>query len=220
LCVGVVVTGVVGWAWGVGASVALLGLFGAAAVAVALFIRRRWRRLRQLRQQATIEFCDALAAELAAGLPVLVALRHASEIWPEWKPLSAAVGMGTDVPETLRALAGQPGAQGLGAIAASWEVAGHSGAALSEVLERIGQVLRSDEEARAEIAAALGPTRSTARLLAVLPAFGIALGSSMGADPLGFLIHTPVGRGCLITGLLLAGAGLWWVERLVESAEA
>jgi tight adherence protein B len=105
-------------------------------------------------------------------------------------------------------------------VAAAWDVAGHTGAGLAAVLDTIGGALRHDQEARAEAAAALGPTRATARLLAVLPIFGIAMGTSMGADPIGFLSHTGVGRVCFAFGVLLALGGLWWVERLARSAEA
>jgi tight adherence protein B len=41
----------------------------------------------------------------------------------------------------------------------------------------------------------------------------------MGADPVGFLLHTALGVGCLVFGLLLAAAGVFWVERLAASAE-
>ena len=58
-------------------------------------------------------------------------------------------------------------------------------AALAVVLDRIGVGLRDEEEARAEVAASLAPARATAKLLAGLPVFGLALGMSMGARPLG-----------------------------------
>jgi hypothetical protein len=90
---------------------------------------------------------------------------------------------------------------------------------LSLVLDSIAGSLRSDEDLRAEVTAALGPARSTARLLAVLPVFGLVLGTSMGAHPLGFLLQTAAGWFCLVGGALLAVAGMWWVERLVRAVE-
>jgi tight adherence protein B len=107
----------------------------------------------------------------------------------------------------------------MGSIAAGWEVAGSAGAALAGVLERIAAGLRSDEDARAEVVACLGPVRATAKLLAVLPVFGLALGSSMGARPVGFLVSTGPGVACLGAGLVLVSVGVLWVERLASSAE-
>jgi tight adherence protein B len=118
----------------------------------------------------------------------------------------------------LRALADRPGAEGLRAIAAGWTVAAHSGSSLARVLDRLVEGLRDESAARAEIEAALEPPRVTARMLAVLPAFGVALGTAIGADPVSFLLRTAPGRLCLLGGLLLALAGIAWVERLAASA--
>jgi tight adherence protein B len=168
---------------------------------------------------AVIELCDGLAAELHAGLAVLSALERASTGSPEWKRLAAAARLGGDLPSCLRAASREPGCSALRAVAAACDVAGHSGAGLAVVLDSIAGSLRSDEDLRAEVTAALGPARSTARLLAVLPVFGLVLGTSMGAHPLGFLLQTAAGWFCLVGGALLAVAGMWWVERLVRAVE-
>jgi tight adherence protein B len=90
---------------------------------------------------------------------------------------------------------------------------------LAQVLDRLAAGLRSDDEARAEVTAALGPPRATAKMLAVLPVFGLVLGSSMGARPIDFLLHTGPGLGCLLGGVCLALLGVSWVERLATAAE-
>jgi tight adherence protein B len=113
----------------------------------------------------------------------------------------------------------EPGADGLRALAAGWRVASSTGAGLADVVERVATGLRADEDARAEVTASLGPPRATAKMLAVLPVFGLALGSSMGADPVAFLLDTGFGLACLLLGLLLAGAGVLWVEKLAAAAE-
>jgi tight adherence protein B len=182
-----------------------------------------WRRreARSRSRVAVIEFCDALSAELEAGLPAVTAMERAGA---SWLPLSGVVNaarLGDDVAEALRSAASStPGAEGLRSVAAAWDVAAHSGAALAVVLARVGAGLRCDEEAHSEVIAALGPPRATAKMLAVLPLFGIALGVSMGTDPLSFLLQTTVGSVCLVTGTAMALAGLWWVERLASAVEA
>ncbi len=56
-------------------------------------------------------------------------------------------------------------------------------------------------------------------MLACLPLVGIAMGQSMGADPLSFLLGTSWGLGCLSAGVVLALTGVWWVELLASAAE-
>jgi tight adherence protein B len=50
--------------------------------------------------------------------------------------------------------------------------------------------------------------------LAVLPLIGVLMAASTGANPVGFLLGSPVGRLCLFAGVGLDAAGLWWIERL------
>ena len=64
-----------------------------------------------------------------------------------------------------------------------------------------------------------GP-RATARMLSGLPLIGIALGMLLGADPVGFLLGSPVGLGCLVTGVVLTAVGMWWTNRIAARVEA
>ena len=200
------------WWWvgrngGVGIVVMLL-----AGGLIALLVHRlvegvRTRRIRRQRSRAVIELCDALAAELRAGLPAVVAIERAVAIWPAWSAVVTAARLGGDVPGTLRAAGAAPGARGLRAVAAGWEVAERTGAALADVLDHIGAGLRSDDDARSEVVASLAPPRATAKMLAVLPAFGLALGAAMEAHPVDFLLHTTVGLGCLGGGIIFGAPG-------------
>ena len=207
--------------WGSGVQVLLLVGMGSAVVIVVkrLVDAAHARRARAHRSSAVIEFCDALGAELRAGLPPVAAIERAAVVWPPWSPVVTAARLGGDVPGALRAASEQPGSDGLRAVAAAWEVAERSGAALAEVLDQIAVGLRSDDDARAEVVAALAPPRATAKMLAGLPVFGLGLGYSMNADPLDFLLHTTAGLGCLGAGVGLALVGLWWVERLADAVE-
>ncbi len=178
------------------------------------------RRVRRQRACAVIEFCDALAAELRAGLPAVAAIERAVAVWPAWSAVATASRLGGDVAGTLRVAGAEPGAGGLRAVAAAWQVAECSGAALADVLDQIGAGLRSDEDARSEVIASLAPPRATAKMLAVLPVFGLGLGTAMEARPVDFLLRTTVGLGCLGGGVVLALVGLLWVERLADAVEA
>ncbi|MGH3447304.1 MAG: type II secretion system F family protein [Nocardioidaceae bacterium] len=206
-----------------GAPVRLLVLV-LAGLGTSLIVQRlvrawRLRGLRRRRQRAAIEMCDALAAEMSGGVPAVTAIERSCAVRGEWLPVATAARLGGDIGQALRRCGSAPGAEGLAAVAAAWEVAAHSGAALAVVLERVAAALRSDDEARSEVLAALGPPRATAKMLAVLPIFGLALGASMGAHPVHFLLGTTVGLGCLALGVMLALTGVWWVERLAGQAE-
>lgn len=206
-----------------GSGVRILVLSSGALVAAIVVARlasgSRLRRTRRQRQLVVIEFCDALAAEMQAGAAAGVAAERASRSWPELASVASAARLGGDLAQALRERAAVPGFEGLRAVAAAWEVAVHSGAVLAGVLDRVVAGLRADDEARAEVTAALGPPRATAKMLAVLPVFGLALGASMEARPLQFLLHTNVGVACLAAGVALALGGVLWVERLATSAE-
>jgi tight adherence protein B len=83
----------------------------------------------------------------------------------------------------------------------------------------LSRALRDDDDVRREVAASLGPTRATGRLLAILPVFGLGLGYSMGADPLSVLLGTTFGSLCLAAGASLAAGGLLWIDRIADRAE-
>jgi tight adherence protein B len=166
-----------------------------------------------------IEACGVLASDLRAGRVPGDALTSAATICPELGPAAMAARLGDDVPAALDLAAATPGASGLRALGAGWRVAQQSGAALAAVAERIADALRGEEQVRRQVVAGLAGTRATGRLLAGLPVLGLGLGYAVGAHPLDFLTGTLIGWLCLSAGLILAGAGMAWIERLADSRE-
>ena len=132
---------------------------------------------------------------------------------------AAACRMGGDVAGALRAAALKPWAENLDELAAAWEVCERSGAPMARVLDRLGDGIRDERETQREISAGLGPAKATARLMAVLPLFGLGMGVSMGARPVHILLDTVVGSLCLAAGAALACAGVWWVDQIAARAE-
>ncbi|MFI2687383.1 type II secretion system F family protein [Streptomyces sp. NPDC018586] len=131
----------------------------------------------------------------------------------------AAARFGGDVPGALVEAAREPGAEGLLGLAACWRVAVDRGAGLAAGLERLEGALRVERDQRADLNAQLAGARSTAAMLAGLPALGLLMGSALGAEPLRVLLHTGAGLGCLVAGGVLEGAGVWWALRIVRGAE-
>lgn len=206
-------------------------LVGVAALPLAgRALRRTAARAAEERGAAAVSaLCGTVAGDLRAGRPPHVALVDAVESagWarsPELaraaRLLLSAARFGGDVPLGLReASRSHPGAHGLAAVAACWQVAVDGGAGLAAALDRVAAALRADADQRDDLRAQLAGPRSTAVLLALLPLFGIVLGAGLGADPSGVLLHTHVGQFCLLTGGLLEWAGLAWTARIIRTAE-
>ena len=195
------------------------------AVAVLAFGARQWRmglrrqRLRE-RRRLVSEAIGLMSAELRAGILPQRALAGLALEFDFLAPAARAADLGGDVPAALRAGADETGAELLGELAGAWLVAERSGAPLVRVLDRLEETARADLEIEREVESGLAPARATGRLMAVLPVFGLALGSGMGGDPVAILLGTFPGVLCLAAGCGLACAGIAWVERIAASAEA
>ncbi|MBG0853502.1 type II secretion system F family protein [Streptomyces spinoverrucosus] len=217
---------VVGLVLGVLGSSVLPVVAGAAGVPVLRRVRLAGevRRARERRGDAVIALCSALAGEVRAGRQpgeaLLRAARDSGGLGDTEAPVLAAARFGGDVPGALAVAARQPGADGLLGLAACWRVAVDQGAGLAAGLDRLEAALRAERDQRAEFRAQLAGSRSTAVMLAALPALGILLGTALGADPLHVLLHTGAGLVCLLVGGVLEGVGLWWALRIVRGAEA
>ncbi|MGC5034086.1 type II secretion system F family protein [Streptomyces sp. DT190] len=207
-----------------GASVLPL-LLGAAGVPLLRRARlaSRARRDREVRADAVIALCGALAGEVRAGRQpgeaLLRAARDCGGLAETRATVLAAARFGGDVPDALATAARQPGAEGLRGLAACWRVAVDQGAGLAAGLDRLATALRAERDQRSDLRAQLAGARATAVMLAGLPALGLLIGTTLGADPLHVLLHTPAGLGCLLVGGALEASGVWWVLRIVRGAE-
>ncbi|MFE1027161.1 type II secretion system F family protein [Streptomyces sp. NPDC058818] len=220
------------WSFAAGLLLAVLGssvlpvVVGAAGVPVLRRTRLagRARRAREHRRDGVIALCGALAGEVRAGRQpgeaLLCAAHDSGGLGEAQAAVLAAARFGGDVPGALAAAARQPGAEGLRGLAACWRVAVDQGAGLAAGLDRLEGALRAERDQRADLRAQLAGARATAVMLAGLPVLGLLLGFALGADPLHVLLHTGPGLGCLLVGGVLEGLGVWWVTRIVRSAEA
>ena len=186
--------------------------------------RALWRRHRRAREaesnaEHTVEVCDLLAAELAAGRTPTAALDEAAVTWAALRPVADASRLGGDVPGAFRAVARSPGADGLRLLAAAWAVSHRTGAGLRSATRRVAATVRADQATRRVVAGELASARATARLLAALPLLALLTGSGAGGDPWSFLLLTPWGLACLGAGLALGFAGLWWIELIARGTD-
>jgi tight adherence protein B len=182
-------------------------------------LRRRRRRSVE-RRAAVIELCDGFGAELVAGRSPEIALTHAaSTVDPELHALLAAASADGDIAAVLDRASELPGAEGLRLLAGCWRIGAERGGTFAVVVDGLAAALRDEGAHRAELDAQLAGPRATARLLAVLPLLGLAMAAVLGARPLAFLVGTLPGMACLLAGIALDAAGVWWTRRLTANAE-
>jgi Flp pilus assembly protein TadB len=97
---------------------------------------------------------------------------------------------------------------------AALTLAERTGAPLAELLDRVEADARAADRVAAGLTAQSAGARATALLLAGLPGAGLALGVTIGADPVHVLLHEPVGAACALGALALQLTGLAWSQRL------
>ena len=195
---------------------AVIALASAWAVA-GILRRRREARVADRRAGEVLALSEAMAADLSAGQPPLLVLQRAADEWPEFAPVAVAGQMGADVPMALRELARRPGGQQLWIVAATWQVAHHTGAGLAGALARAADTMRAERRTARLVATELAAARATARMLALLPVGVLVMGMGIGGDPVGFLTGSSVGVGILAAGLALCFLGLRWLEHIADS---
>jgi tight adherence protein B len=192
------------------AVVALSAVAGTAG----LVHRARAARAAEQRRRHVVDVAEALVGELRAGQPVITGLEHCVEIWTELDSVVSTARLGADVPAALRRLARLPGAEGLRDVAAAWQVSERSGTGLATAMAQVAETARSQQATRHLVQGELASAQATARLVALLPVASLAMSAGIGGDPWHFLFGTAVGVACLGAGLLLAFAGLLWIDRI------
>lgn len=182
----------------VGGPVAAVVLLTYSALGVRALVRRVRGRRAAVALAALLDDLCGLASDLRAGLPPAASATVAGP---------ARSGHGTANLGRIRDLT-----------AAVWRLAERTGAPAADLVERIETDARTADRAKASAAAEAAGAQLTAMLLAALPLGGIALGYSLGADPVDVLLHSPLGAGCAIGAVLLQSAGLLWTDRLMSGA--
>jgi tight adherence protein B len=199
-----------------------VGLAVAMAAAVGLWCAARAARRASARMSAR-DLSAALRlvrGELDAGSSATVSLKAGTGVAGvhrrAFEAAATALADGRDVAAAVTAAGGEPE---LIVIAQAWQLAGTLGMPLSGVLARVDDDVQARRDQARLVAAALAGPRSSAILLAGLPALGLILGLAMGARPMHVLLDTSAGRILLCIGVLLDGLGVMWTARLISSAE-
>jgi tight adherence protein B len=211
----------------VGAVTSVVVVCAAAGVAL-LVVRSRQRSNDRESRVGIVDLCRAMAAELRAGRPSSEAFAAAVAGCPE--PLKVvlrpAVAVGrrgdhaelADAVDVVASIRGRPDLDGLRRISACWRVAAVSGAALAPAIDRVADALQDEIDLSRDVASILAGPRATVQLLAALPVVGLVLGTAIGARPVGFLLQSGPGLGCLCTAIALDIVGVAWARRIAVRA--
>ncbi|HIV57520.1 MAG TPA: hypothetical protein H9902_06145 [Candidatus Stackebrandtia faecavium] len=194
-----------------GAMIAAAGLSGMAAGPVAAGLAlaylcwalRAWRRMRARQQQTQHEHEARHAISLAAA-----DLHSGAACAPVLNKVTAVLA-----PDASRR--GRVTRERVEAIR---DVAERTGAPAARLIELLADELRAQTRGRAAVIAQTAGSLASAKLLAALPIVGIALGESIGAQPLAFLLYTPIGAACAAATVALQALGLKWAERIESRA--
>lgn len=205
-----------GGACGAAVLVARLGQTTTAITAVIVvasgawwWARRRRHRRADSQERARVAFFDALSGYLEAGAsPDSAIALAASNAKPVHEEAARALAL---------ELTQQPGAES-DPVARLWATAQTRGLPTARLVEQVRLRIEHQLRHRERITSALGGARSTAVVLSLLPLAGIALGSGMGADPIGILFGGGTGGWLLVGGVTLIAVGLGWSTAIIDRA--
>ncbi|HEY0117885.1 MAG TPA: type II secretion system F family protein [Cellulomonas sp.] len=166
-----------------------------------------------------------LAAALVEVASLLRAGAAPADAWslvlgspvPDRVPTAAQLSVMTGGERAARRARGSPGPS-LHAVIVAARVADELGAPLADVLEQVAAAIAAQAEAAADAEAALAGPRSSARVLAWLPLFGVVLGTVLGANPARVLLGGGLGSAAGALGVMLILVGRWWSGALLRRA--
>jgi len=199
---------------------------GAAAAALAAAAPRwaigRMRRNRRRRFDEQLpDLLLSLAGALRAGSGLQAALRHIVAQSPA--PLSQEFGlmlreqrMGLGFEQALAQLYRRMPSEGVGLVAASLNVAAHSGGNLAETLERIAATLRARQHLLGRVRALTSQGRLQAWVMACLPILLAGVLDRLDPEAMALLWRHPAGWAVLAVIAVLETAGILFIRRIVD----
>lgn len=204
----------------------------AAALLLAATAVHHWQALRTRRRvRATREvlagWLGHLVADLQAGARPADALARATAELDEQAPpaVAEAIAAGTaqarwGTSPAATFLAAADHAPDLASVGHLWELAERHGVKLAGLLSQIRDRLSARNSHDDATAASLNGPQASALILMALPLAGLAMGTAMGAAPLGLLLGGGLGGVLLVAGVGLVCAGFLWSQHIISGARS
>jgi tight adherence protein B len=183
----------------------------------------RWHRADRRRVERQLpEAVAAVARGLRSGASLRRALAEAAgsapaPLGPQLQDVMASVDAGVPLTAALDTWAeGCPDADA-SLVATALALAEETGGPSAQAVDGVAATLRRRLAGRDEAVALAAQARLSAVVLGGLPPVVCLLTLLGGGSAAGFLLGTPAGGLCLVTGLALDLLGAWWMARLMRT---
>jgi tight adherence protein B len=99
-----------------------------------------------------------------------------------------------------------------------WKLAIANGGSISDAIESLGETFRAAARHSREVELAFAGPKATAKLVAWLPAAGLALAQLFGFNPIAAVLNSLLAFFSLVVGLALLVAGHYWAKSIIRKA--
>lgn len=215
--------GMLGFLVGVVAQANLLLALGIATVGGSLPVFYLSLKKRQRARQFQRQLPDALelvARALHAGHAFLVGMKMVGDEFPdpigaEFRQAVEEIGLGMDVPESLRKLSNRVESLDMKFFVTALIVQRETGGNLAEIIESIGQVIRKRFELQSRIQALSAEGRLSANVMFGLPAVIAMAIHLLNPGYLALLWTDPLGRSMVAGGLFMMCVGIIVTRKMI-----
>lgn len=180
----------------------------------------RFRR-RDIADRSLVGVLETMARLLRAGSSMTQALRdvevamRANPLGGDLSGLVAAVDRGRPLAETLDAWASGALTVPRHLAATALSLAASSGGAPARLIDSVALTLRERDDLEREARALSTQARASAAVMAAAPFVFAAMAAMIDPAVMDFLLHSVVGLGCIVVGLVLEAVGGWWMSVLI-----
>lgn len=201
--------------------VAGLVVFGVTLLLFVFFINFAGSREKKKFESQLPDTLTLLATSLRAGYSLLQAIEAVAAEAPnptarEFSRAVAESRLGRSVPDTLQGIVERTQSEDFEWAAMAIEIQREVGGNLAEVLQTVADTMLARNRLKGEIKALTAEGRISAIVLGSLP-FAMALFLwTTNRDYLQPLLDSTFGRIAIVMGLLLMGAGIWWLKKIVD----
>ena len=197
------------------------GAFIVAVLFVLLLIQFAGGREKRVFENQLPDTLTLLSTSLRAGYSLLQAVEAVASEAPqptsrEFGRAMAEARLGVSVVEAMQGISTRMQSEDFSWAVMAIEIQREVGGNLAEVLQTVADTMRQRNRLRGEIKALTAEGRISAIILGALPFVLFAFLFATNRDYLEPLITRTAGIISLVVGLVLMGAGWWWLKKIVD----
>jgi Flp pilus assembly protein TadB len=201
---------------------------------VARDVRPRWsgvsvrRVLRPVNDAATAaralpDVLETVARSLRSGASLRMAIAEAHAVAPgaladQLQRISTASDRGRTLTQSVDEWAASSSVPGVPLAAAALALASDIGGAAARSLDGVADTLRDRNGLQQEVRALSSQARASALVITLAPLAFAAIAGAADTTTSSFLFTNPFGLACLAAGVVLDGAGAWWMRAIIRRA--